>query len=242
MNELQHANLSAYIEQAQSVIEWNAIKYAGGAIPFSDQIEIENQIGYTKSEAQEIIEGIKEKNAREVLDGVCDTFVTAAFMIPLTRKDKDGIEDHSKLLKAARHAQSWAQALPTLDKLTVNSLLEGFANSVIANANDTVSAMKLCYLLDVLGIDVTGAIDAVMQSNWSKYPRASELNRTPEDECRWIETNRNVTDVRHIEFGGRLIFRNKMGSGKIMKPSLFAEPVFRKSDIDLLEHLLFDAQ
>lgn len=242
MTEAQHTKLSAFVAQSQSVIDWNSMKYAGGIIPFASAEEIENQAGYTTSEAQEVLDGINDRNAREVLDGVCDTFVTATFMVPLARKNRDDVDDHSILLKAARNAQSWADALPTLDRETATSLLESMAKAVIANANDLVSTMKLCYLLDRLGIDVPAAIEAVMKSNWSKYPLESDLKRFADDECRWIEANRNVTDVRHITFAGRLIFRNKMGNGKIMKPSMFADPVFNDHDVALLDRVLFETR
>lgn len=239
MTEERSAKISAFIEQAQSVLDWNMMKYAGGMLPFADQKEIDNQVVYTKSEAQEIIDGINDRNAREVLDGVCDTFVTATFMIPLTRKIREDIGDHAKLLKATRHAESWAGSLPTLDKHGVKQLLEKLAISVITDASDIVSTMKLCYLLDVLGIDVLGAIESVMKSNWSKYPLESALKRHADDECRWIEANRNVTDVCHITFSSCLIFRSQMGEGKIMKPSTFEDPVFNEQDVSFLEKILF---
>lgn len=238
MNEYQSLKLSAFINQAQSVIDWNLMKYESGLLPFTEKDEINNQIAYTQSEAQEIIDAISDRNAREVIDGVCDTFVTAVFMIPLTRSSGQEI-DHSILIETGRRAQSWASTLPTLDRKDVIHLIHASATRVINDAHDILSVMKLCYLLDVLGVDVIGSIEAVMESNWSKYPLESRLKRHPDDECRWIEANRNRVDVRHINSAGRFVFRDKMGSGKIMKPSTFFEPVFKPRDVDLLDWILF---
>lgn len=232
---------SNFTIQAQSVIDWNLMQYAGDMIPFANAEQIGNQEGYIREEAKEIIAGIQERNAREVLDGVCDTFVTAVFMPSLTRKKPLDIDDLSQLERADRLARLWVCDRSDMTPSDLCGLMNALARAVVADPHNLVSTMKLCRMTEFMGVDVPDAIGRVMTSNWTKFPLASALDRTPYDECRWIEDKRGATDVAHIEFAGRLVFRNKGGTGKIMKPSTFVEPELKDKDVSIIHSQMFSS-
>lgn len=241
MTMIEHAAPNSFAAQAQSVIDWNTMQYAGDMIPFANAEKIAAQESYIMEEAGEIMKGIEEMNAKEVLDGVCDTFVTAVFMPSLTRKTPLDIDDLSTLDRADRLAKSWANNLPDMTPYDICGLMNTLARAVATDPHNLVATMKLCHMVELMGVNVPDAIGRVMQSNWTKFPTAEALNRTPFDECRWIEENRNATDVAHIQFAGRLVFRNKGGTGKIMKPSTFVEPELKDRDVSIINSQMFSS-
>jgi vacuolar-type H+-ATPase subunit D/Vma8 len=80
---------------------------------------------------------------------------------------------------------------------------------------------------DLYKVDMHVVVDAVMESNWSKFPIASEV-KDIDAMCEWIEEVRKRENVGYsfAEVAGvqRVTFRDNFGEGKIMKPSTFVEP------------------
>lgn len=257
MSETNKTRIESYVEQAKSVIDWNAMQYAGEPHPFRADDKIGNQIDYIQSEAKEIIEGIEMEDAREFLDGICDVFVTVSYLPVLLRADADVHPHEVARLVIERamsdglgfvhqYAMSAGLSGPGYDHHHLIGCFHGLAETIEGGKcyQDTLPnvAMAICLMAEnrFPGLDVAAAIAKVMASNWSKYPLESELLRSAEDECRWIEANRNQADVKYITYQNRIVFRNKGGTGKIMKPSTFVEPEFSESDVALIKGGLFN--
>lgn len=259
MAVLNSNRFDAYLAQARSVIDWNAMQYSGQAHPFQNAVKIRNQIEYIESEAMEIIAGLEEKNPREVLDGICDVFVTVGYLPSLLRTEADdhpydatrlaievAMPDAEAYVREYAMASGLSGASYDVHHLSGEfySLAEAIAFGHPPQNKLINQAMTICLMAEnrFPGLDVAAAIGKVMESNWSKYPLETELKRPADEECRWIEENRGQSDVMHITYQNRVVFRNKGGTGKIMKPSTFVEPVFDELDVARIHDSLFKSR
>ena len=84
-------------------------------------------------------------------------------------------------------------------------------------------ALEAIKLGTVLDIDLEGAYDEVVRSNYSKFPLAHLTDI--DAELKWFNEESKYDNVCYEEFMGRLIFRCNNGEGKIVKPRCFNEPI-----------------
>lgn len=236
-----HADVIGYLNCAIDVAHWNFMGMKGNEYPDHQNL-IPNQLVYIQSEAKEIEHGLYGLDAKEVIDGVADVFVTASYLVVLQG-------NHAKRFDIlSNYNQAIASALTQVNDLEISVEMD-FEDLLLKHAAQAsqsfMHSMVLCFLMERMGVDMVRAIQDVMTSNWTKYPKITDLTRTPEEECSWIETNRLVDNVKPInvkpiEIDGRLVFKNNDGEGKIMKPSCYKDPEFLELDIKRAYRALFN--
>lgn len=218
-------NFNTFNRQIQDVIDWNATA-RNLTHTFTAQ-DLDNQTAYVHEEVMETIAGIATKDLKETLDGVADIFVTLVYKYFLMRGEFNNdlvIEDlmGEDVPDSPRMRQDYLLSLAST--ISTNNL---FATGV----EDIRFTISLLYLLmhtveELHNIDMHAVVDAVMVSNWSKFPPADSID--PVAMCEWIEEVRKRENVGYAfaEVAGvkRVTFRDNNGAGKIMKPSTFVEP------------------
>lgn len=218
-------NFNDFNRQIQDVIDWNAV--ARNMTHTFTASDLENQTNYTHEEVMETIAALATKDLKETLDGIGDIFVTLSYKYFLMRQAFNGdfeVEDllGEELPDDPRTKQDYMLSLAST--ISTNNL---FAESLA----DIEFTLSLLYLLmhtaeELYGVDIHAVVDAVMVSNWSKFPPANDVNIGAM--CEWIEEirKRENVDYSFAEVGGvtRVTFRDNFGKGKIMKPSTFVEP------------------
>ena len=220
-------NFNDFNRQIQDVIDWNAV--ARNMTHTFTEKDLENQTNYTHEEVMETIAALATKDLKETLDGIGDIFVTLSYKYFLMRQEFSTyfvVEDllGEELPEGSRIKQDYMLSLAST--ISTNNL---FAESLA----DIEFTMSLLYLLmhtaeELYNVDMHDVVDAVMLSNWSKFPAVQNLNISPEAMCEWIEEVRKRDNVgyAYAEVAGvkRVTFRDNNGAGKIMKPSTFVEP------------------
>lgn len=208
------------------VVEWNATARKG--VHDFSQEAMDFQLSLVQEEVEgenELLEGYENVNKVMVLDGLCDTFVTASYLYFQERKG-----DAGDIIIPVPSA--------SIDYLTqLQYSLKG-----LKSGREILK--DVCALLYQFDGCVTKALTEVLASNDSKFPKVFTLsgmdifydhngNETdPEVECRQIEqrSEGRYTGVNYIIVGEgnerRFIF--KSDKGKIVKPSSFFEPNLAK--------------
>jgi len=218
-------NFNDFNRQIQDVIDWNAV--ARNMTHTFTANDLENQTNYTHEEVMETIAALATKDLKETLDGIGDIFVTLSYKYFLMRQEFNGdfvVEDllGEELPDGDRIKQDYMISLAST--ISTNNL---FAE----NLADIEFTLSLLYLMmytaeKLYDVDIHAVVDAVMLSNWSKFPLSHEVDAFAM--CEWIEEVRKRDNVGFsiAEVGGyqRLAFRDNFGKGKIMKPSTFVEP------------------
>lgn len=206
------------------VVEWNATA-RNGEHDFSTQA-MDFQLTLVEEEAEELVEAYKDLDKVMALDALCDVFVTASYLYFQERKGQTG-----ELIAIPAPAAS-------IDYATqLNYSLKG-----LKSGREVLK--DVCALLYQFDGCVTKALDEVLASNDSKFPKVFTFqdmdifydhngNETdPEVECRQIErrSEGRYTGVTYIIVGEgddrRFIF--KSDKGKIVKPASFFEPDLAK--------------
>jgi hypothetical protein len=218
-------NFNDFNAQIQDVIDWNAVA-RNNTHTFTEQ-DLANQTAYVHEEVMETIAGLANKDLKETLDGIADTFVTLSYKYFLMRQEFNAdfnVEDllGEDISNDPRMQQDYMVSLAS----TISS------NNLFANGlHDIEFTLSLLYLLmhtaqELYKVNMHDVVDAVMVSNWSKFPPLQGIN--PTAMCEWIEEVRKRENVnfRTTEVAGvkRVTFRDNFGEGKIMKPSTFVEP------------------
>lgn len=218
-------NFNTFNAQIQDVIDWNAV--ARNMTHTFTQQDIDNQTAYVHEEVMETIAGLANKDLKETLDGIADVFVTLSYKYFLLRQEFNAdfnVEDllGEDLRDCPRVKQDYMVSLAST--ISTNNL---FATGL----HDIEFTMSLLYLLmhsaeELYKVNMHDVVDAVMISNWSKFPQVQGID--PTAMCEWIEevrkrenVNFNITEVAGVK---RVTFRDNFGEGKIMKPSTFVEP------------------
>ena len=219
-------NFNDFNRQIQDVIDWNAV--ARNMTHTFTPEQLVAQTAYVHEEVMETIAALATKDLKETLDGIADIFVTLAYKYFLMRQEFNAdfnVEDlfGEDISTDPRLQQDYLLSLTST--ISTNNL---FAEGL----HDIEFTMSLLYLLmyvaeDLYKVDMHVVVDAVMESNWSKFPIASEV-KDIDAMCEWIEEVRKRENVGYsfAEVAGvqRVTFRDNFGEGKIMKPSTFVEP------------------
>jgi len=208
--------MHAHIQQLQSVIDWNGLP-RNGEHPIADPDAIAFQWSLVREEAQETLDAIRDKNAREVLDGVCDLFVVAGYYAHIG---------------TGQSAQALILGLPDLPILgrsefplstIMYRLIERMSETPLETLRDVFVLVRL---LEKIQIPMADMVTHTMDSNWSKFPLLGRLQGRPQDEALRIEEHFSVSTqvVPIVTPCGRVVFRDHGGAGKIRKPSTFWSP------------------
>lgn len=218
-------NFSKYFKH---VVDWNATA-RNGQHDFSEKA-MDFQLSLVEEEIEgkdELLDGYKKLDKVMVLDGLCDVFVTASYLYFQEQGDKD-----------------WNPHIEIKMPLESIDYLGQLQYSLKSLESGKAILKDVCALLYQFDGCVTKALDEVLASNDSKFPKVFTLkdmdifydhngNETdPEVECRQIErrSEGRYTGVSYIIVGEgeerRFIF--KSDKGKIVKPASFFEPDLAK--------------
>jgi hypothetical protein len=234
-------NFNKLAEQINEVIRWNFVSQ-NGSHDFSNEKKVK-QNDYVEEEAMETIAAIATKDLQEIFDGTGDILVTYSYLCFLCNPEQ---EITAELLNRIKY--DYANYIDDTQKIHWSQLvsqvtdLVNMANYLLEMDDETIYPRdeileELVGLLELMrlaypNVDLYGAIDAILESNWSKFPLLTD--QTPaqiEQECRWIEIHRKKNNVAAsiVQSGDKMyiVFRDDHGQGKIMKPSTFAEPNFK---------------
>lgn len=197
-----------YLKYAQRVVAWNRVPNGG-----KDSTNIKGQLSYTLSEVEELEDAIREFDCTEILDAVCDIFVTASYY----RYQLDGFE-----FNGPREPSNTTKFIfPDYFKI----LLE---NELIVH-DDILSLIN--WACQEFGKGrVVEYMEKVLASNDSKYVPDEEWSEEYEVKVateKYAERDfKNIVGVPGELNGMRVwILRADNGQGKILKPTTFKEPL-----------------
>lgn len=92
---------------------------------------------------------------------------------------------------------------------------------------DTTAGYEPLWLLSRLGVDVHGALKAVVDSNWSKFSSVSDTTLySIEGHCRALESKRYPSVSYTVNGKGFVIWRD-VATGKLLKGPEYKEPDLR---------------
>lgn len=219
-------------QQVLDVIKWNAVSRNG--IHNFSQETVGAQLTYVYSEAKETVQAFLQNDVKEILDGIADIMVTASYLSFLVEQKPMRTNVHESELHNATEAGAdhvilvGASQMMGLTNYVIQNDLSFYGIDIEEDAAYTVANLSNIAEI-VYGVDMCQVIDAVLESNWSKFPLLGNWNEIDlYQECRWIEANRGKTDVKWniVEVEGQkyVVYRDKNGTGKIQKPSAYKEP------------------
>lgn len=195
------------------VIDWNQTITSD----LSDE-RFELQQDITLSEIQETIEGIKDRNEREIIDGVGDIIVTAGYLEYLETGSKDYLQD------------VYAYDGDIDDRVDLLDLV------VLAKFGTIGEYVDLALLHDILikaeeifgQAKVQDYLVRVLRSNESKFVQPGEFDEHAElalaNEKYAGKFNDLVVTTGLFQGNEVKMIRADGGSGKLLKPSKFVEP------------------
>ena len=218
-------------EQFMNVVNWNAV--ARNGVHDYGQDALNRQTEYTRSEIQETLVGIINDDHQEVLDGAADIFVTLAYKLFLQAQgDVDWEEVADTLFTIDQQRRGLVET--TNAYFNKQNLLDLTVSVRIANDFEEASDLALGLLVELMmeiesqyGIDSLELTKHIMDSNWSKFPPAQDLNVT-DQEVQYITEKMggkfvDIVGTLNEDFNV-IVYRSDKGIGKIMKPSTFWEP------------------
>lgn len=220
-----HLTTEQFNTHLKSVIDWNAVA-RNFDVTFSQE-DILRQTEYTAEEVFETISALALNDTIEVIDGICDTFVTLAYKYyQITGKAEfEGtsfLDSYEVLSNISERNLSLIVVVVELQKYNLFATTDEHYELAMDSLHQTMR-----YMTDVYTIDMNEAMTEVMDSNWSKFPEFDDTVDY-ESECSWIEHYRKKTNVKHsvVDVNGikRVVFRDDGGTGKVCKPSTFKEP------------------
>lgn len=213
-------------DHMKSVYNWNLVA-RNFNVDFTES-DIKRQSDYVSEEAFETISAIATNDVIEVIDGICDTFVTATYK----HTQVTGELEFEGTKFEVDYVKPDSDALLRLNLIAVMTQLLG-RNVAPEDAKlDSLISMDVLhqlmgYVEFVYNFDINDAMTEVMDSNWSKFPLFIE-DFDYAGECEWIENYYQKVDVKHavVEINGerRVVFRDNGGAGKVCKPSVFQTP------------------
>lgn len=203
-----------YNEFLNRVIEWNKVSTYGRIKNDLDSILL--QRGVTLSEIKETEDAIYANDEKEIMDGVCDVFVTAGYMYVM----KSGYTD------------AYLQPVHSLESLDVNQILDLIKYQMeFENTGPSPQSVHklLGWASNKFSKDaVEKSLKSVLNSNDSKYIPLEEWN---DSEIEYINNKYKDKGFKNIvPVNGKLngkdvvVMRADYGKGKILKPSRFREP------------------
>lgn len=229
-----------YLAQIKDVMLWNKV----ATIDRNYTIDaFRRQCDYVFSEYFETLEAIGKNNKKMVLDGVADLFVTmchrhtisvagklddAAILDSL--QDSPSVDSLKELFEDIRDGD-FSYSKDNVDRVHM------FLAMMTSETTSTFTSDDGCadiaynqnlyyYILSVgllLNVDIGAVIDHVMESNWSKYPKATECDLDAERNHFDSLYGKGVVVPRLNDEFGVYVFRDDFGRGKIRKPTTFVD-------------------
>jgi hypothetical protein len=193
----------------KNVLNWN--KFAGNEVTNKNLVGL--YVNLVKEELSEIFHAVEVDDVVEYIDGLVDSLVVGSYLYALKKQ-----ENFNEYLESFETVDSLKSSIDKLESIYNSEQIENEISVVmifLENVAFTING----------NVDIIGACDEVMYSNWSKFPMVTEVN--PEDEIKYIEsqgrysgiTYKKSLDATNVE---RFIFYSD--KGKIVKPSTFKEP------------------
>lgn len=172
-------------------------------------------------ELNEVSEAISSGDVANILKEICDLFVTVTPLVELFGTDIQQVMPPRASVESIERR---------LHKIGI--ILQGKKKWAVRDAMSL-----LCMVLDQMEEDhshLQEVMRLVCESNWSKYPAVEELHGMYGDgvdealkaASDWIETeysHKGYKDVVGYVKGGRCLFRNDNGKGKVLKPWTYVE-------------------
>lgn len=235
MIDQKRVDTNTFLGWVNEIIKWNAVA-RNGEHDFSEET-IKNQIDYTVEEIKETMSACLNGDKVMLIDGVADVLVTLAYLSYL--KCHHGESDFTESLRdiiAEQEGSSFAADRRNTDHVlmwcgialhdvTCDGAPYGITRFCLVELLDIMNEI----LVDTLGIDVIGGVEEVLRSNWSKFPKSRNYltDESLLEECRAIEQSRSKSDISAIPVMNDgeeyMVFRDKLGKGKIAKPTTFSE-------------------
>lgn len=199
---------SKYVELLERVIEWNRVANEGKI-----QTDVDNQVEFTVDELIETEQALVRNDHTEVIDGVCDVFVTGAYLC--YQLDEYKLPTESEV-RPDHHTV-----------LIFGQMMSCVVGEVVIHSD----IMKLCnWCIDAYGEKrFVDYLEAVLKSNESKFVPDSDWDEEKEvTRATEIYRERGYSNIMGVEgsLNGKKVWilRADNGKGKILKPSTFAEP------------------
>lgn len=213
-----------FTEQFTRVVEWNALA-RNGQHDFSEAA-MDFQYSLVGEEIEgkdEMLDGYKNNDKKMYLDGLCDTFVTSAYLYFQEIADKNWKPELTISMPS-----------PSVDYL---KQLQYSYKAIVSGALTLKDACALLFLFDGCSSE---ALNEVLNSNDSKFPPVltdekgeyfldvQGKRKDPKRECKAIE-KRSEARYEGVTYsivgeGDNRKFIFKSNKGKIVKPCSFFEP------------------
>lgn len=205
-----------------SVNDWNTV--AGNS--FKNDSLIINYINLVDEESNETIDGLKAKDQVEFVDGVIDSLVVGSYLFALKKKSTS-----YELISNEKLNLNISELVSEIYKLK-----ERYRNSdgdlsidFIDDVDYFLVLVENLYIILSEFVDVEGAFEEVLRSNWSKFVPYHEVDTnyeveyiTSQGRYSGVTSNLSTTSTGK-EYA---VFRDE--NGKILKPSAFKEPSLSK--------------
>lgn len=216
----------------QEVINWN--EAAGNAKHTTRQYaetQLLNQMSFARSEIEETLNAIFDHDKKEIVDGICDTFVTVSYYCHLTGMctlyDNDLSSSYTTNYKPYLLPTNLAQLYPQLLQLH-NDMQQMNSFHVLEKLY-----LLMCSFVNICSGDIAKVdwfMQKVIDSNNSKFVPLQDYLDDKESHEQFVQQKykdkfENIIPVRTI-LGNKevVVFRADNGSGKILKPKTFIEP------------------
>lgn len=215
------------------VIDWNhAANNPPAAKMGARKLQIMRQTEYTRSEAQETMHAVFAHDLKEIVDGVCDVFVTAGYMAHLqSHKPEDaGLMS----FKQGFLPKTQMELIPQLFALREDCNVFGNITheKVQMLLLSLVSVFRTTFDIEKSVSKVESFVQEVLDSNNSKFIPLQEYEKYKVLHNEYVNKKyegkfENIVPV-YTKLGTRdvVVFRADNGEGKILKPSTFREPKF----------------
>lgn len=202
---MQKISFPKYGEYLKRVIDWNAVV---------GQYDIELQRSLILSEIKETKDALADRDHKEIVDGVCDVFVTASYMNYLYTGNVDPV-----IVEA--NADYAFEPNYVLDVITA------FTNNSIPHHNEIQSLILAA--VGRYGLDkVEDYMERVLDSNDSKFVPADQWDEEREINHAYNKYGFEFGKIGVVarELNGKTVYllRGNDGEGKLLKPTTFVEP------------------
>ena len=175
--------------------------------------------GMVEEEYNELRESFNLNDDENILDGLCDLFVTIVQVVELS------------IRLTGRNNFPPLRGMVSIQKFIQNRQIEIIIKERKLSSIDFV-LLSLCKVFDTTTYPIEEALNEVLKSNDSKFPTIEELHDQYGNDTEialqsasdWVESNYGFNNVKGIIKEGKCIFRCDNGEGKIVKPWTFSKP------------------
>ena len=213
---------SKYINNVNDVLHMNCLVH--GDNRNGDDKLIEGQRKLVKEECRETLAAIERIDARELVDGIADVFVTASYLAYLTSQTNDFYKE----MKSVKPVTITAENLETI----LDGLWQTSGEETLSHLAGLLVVFEQLYY-------VLGTLDVVHTSNMTKFRKvedddgskeyAEALQKQISDDIAFIREKKGIENIRVENRDGYLIYFNA-DTGKFQKPMCFVEPDLSQYD------------